>query len=113
MGFGAILWGTVIASIQAWATIDHISSVPGLSWLSAFNDSPKFASFINGYLPVVTLLVIITILPLIFEFVALHFEKRKTKSDVQDSMLGRYFYYQVRDTCEGSFSFFESFSMFS
>ena len=100
MGFGAILWGTVIASIQAWATIDHISTVPGFRWMNAFSVDPKFAAFVNGYLPVVTLLIIITILPLIFEFVALNFENRKTKSDVQDSMLGRYFYYQVRNVYE-------------
>ena len=93
LGVDAILWGTVIASIQAWATIDHISTVPGFYWMDSFNENP----FANGYLPVVTLLMIISVLPFIFEKVAQTLEKRKTKTDVQDSMLGRYFYYQVSE----------------
>lgn len=95
LGFGALLWSTVVASIQAWATVDNVSNVPGFYWLSAFEGNTKFSNFVNGYLPVVSLLVIICILPLIFEKVAHTFENRKTKTDVQDSMLGRYFYYQV------------------
>lgn len=50
---------------------------------------------VNGYLPVVLLLTIILILPHIFYGVALHYEDRKTSSDVQKSIIGRYFYYQV------------------
>ncbi len=53
------------------------------------------SQFVNGYLPVVALLCLIMILPVIFELVARIYEKRKTVSDVQNSMLGRYFYYQV------------------
>lgn len=49
----------------------------------------------NGYLPVVALLTLILILPVIFENLALKFEHRKTFSDVQASMLTRYFYYQL------------------
>jgi Calcium-dependent channel, 7TM region, putative phosphate len=55
----------------------------------------KFANFVNGYLPVVALLTLILILPVIFENLALKFEHRKTFSDVQASMLTRYFYYQL------------------
>ena len=96
IGLGAILWSTVVASIQAWATIDKISTVPGFHWMNSINVNQKFSSFVNGYLPVVALLVIISVLPLIFETIAQKFENRKTKSDIQNSMLGRYFYYQVR-----------------
>lgn len=53
----------------------------------------------NGYLPVVLLLVIILILPNIFYGIALHYEDRKTESDVQSSIIGRYFYYQVILSC--------------
>ena len=52
-------------------------------------------NFVNGYLPVVALLCLILILPLIFQLVALKYERRKTYSDVQRSMLSRYFYYQL------------------
>ena len=50
---------------------------------------------VNGYLPVVLLLTIIMILPLVFSAVALHYEDRKTQSDIQKSIIGRYFYYQL------------------
>ena len=55
----------------------------------------KVKNFVNGYLPVVALLTLILILPVIFENLALKFEHRKTFSDVQASMLTRYFYYQL------------------
>jgi len=53
------------------------------------------SSFVNGYLPVIALLGFILILPVIFEYVATYYEHRKTFSDIQASMLGRYFYYQL------------------
>jgi len=95
IGFGAILWSTVVASIQAWATVDRLATVPGLYWMEIMNISPTFTSFVNGYLPVVALLGIISLLPLIFQKVAQNFENRKTKSDIQHSIMGRYFYYQL------------------
>jgi hypothetical protein len=44
---------------------------------------------------VVLLLTIIMILPLVFHAVALHYEDRKTQSDIQKSIIGRFFYYQL------------------
>jgi Calcium-dependent channel, 7TM region, putative phosphate len=52
-------------------------------------------SFVNGYLPVVALLGLILLLPVVFEYLAVKYEGRKTYSDVQASMLSRYFYYQL------------------
>ena len=68
---------------------------------SFFTHSPILSavlSQVNGYLPVVLLLVIILILPHIFYGIALHYEDRKTESDVQTSIIGRYFYYQASRT---------------
>lgn len=94
LGVGAILWSIPVASIQALATADQLATVPGMSWISTISGG-DVASFVNGYLPVVLLLVIIMILPHIFYAVALHYEDRKTSSDVQKSIIGRYFYYQL------------------
>lgn len=94
LGIGAILWSIPVASIQALATADQIASVPGMGWLATL-DGGNVAAFVNGYLPVVLLLTIIMILPHIFYAVALHYEDRKTRSDVQRSIIGRYFYYQL------------------
>jgi hypothetical protein len=53
------------------------------------------SQFVNGYLPVAALLALTMILPIIFEFLATNYERRKRISDVQNSMHGRYFYFQV------------------
>ena len=95
LGLGAILWSIPVASIQALATADQLSMVPGMSWAASGEVSP----FVNGYLPVVLLLTIICILPFIFYMVALLYEDRKTNSDIQISIIGRYFYYQVSIFC--------------
>jgi hypothetical protein len=55
----------------------------------------SLSAFINGYLPVVALLGLIIVLPFIFQGIAMGYEKRKTFSDVQGSILGRYFYFQL------------------
>jgi len=94
LGLGAILWSVPVASIQALATADQIATVPGMAWINTLNGG-EVAGFVNGYLPVVLLLTIILILPHIFYGVALHYEDRKTASDVQKSIIGRYFYYQL------------------
>lgn len=94
IGFGALLWSIPVASIQAFATVDNLANIPGMSWASTLSGG-KYSSFLNGYLPVVALLSLISILPIIFQSIALNFESRKTKTDVQESMLGRYFNYQL------------------
>ena len=115
---GAILWSVPLVAIQAFATADslckcfiityfffvvylkdcqHIfetARVPGMGWILSSNDD-RLASLINGYLPVLALLALIMILPMIFEWIAVAYEKRKTHSDVQQSILNRYFYYQL------------------
>ena len=55
----------------------------------------RVSQFVNGYLPVAALLALTMILPVIFEVLAKNYERRKRLSDVQNSMLGRYFYFQV------------------
>jgi hypothetical protein len=63
-----------------------------MEWISDFDDG-KVKALINAYLPVVALLALIMILPFVFEAVAVSYEKRKTTSDVNRSIVSRYFYY--------------------
>lgn len=65
-----------------------------MSWVTGWHGG-KLTSFVNGYLPVIALLGLILILPVIFQMIAVKYERRKTFSDVQASMLGRYFYFQL------------------
>jgi len=80
-----------LAAIQAFAKADYIAQIPGMEWIQGGNIS----RFVNGYLPVAALLALTMVLPVIFEFLAKNYERRKRLSDVQNSMLGRYFYFQV------------------
>jgi hypothetical protein len=73
---------------------DSIAQIPGMEWILTAGGG-RVSQFVNGYLPVVALLCLIMILPVIFEVLARNYERRKTLSDVQNSMLGRYFYFQV------------------
>lgn len=94
LSLGIILWSIPLTGIQAFATAEQVARIPGMDWVLKI-DEGKFTSFINGYLPVVALLTLIMLLPIIFEVIAVRYENRKTVSDVQRSMLGRYFYYQL------------------
>lgn len=91
---GAVLWSIPIASIQALATVEHLATIPGFHWMNSFNGGP-FSSIINGYLPVVALLTIIGVLPFVFKTIAEKYEFKKTQSDVEQSILARFYYYQL------------------
>ena len=91
---GVILWSFPLATIQAFAKAEYLAKIPGMEWILTFHGG-RLTYFVNGYLPVCALLGLIIILPVIFELVAVRYEKRKTFSDVQASMLTRYFYYQL------------------
>lgn len=94
LSLGLLLWSIPLTLIQAWAKVDNVARIPGLEWVAtAHNGAIK--ALINGYLPVVVLLSLICVLPFVFDAVATHYEKRKTFSGVERSIVGRYFYYQL------------------
>lgn len=94
LGLGVLLWSIPLTLIQAWAKVENVAKIPGLEWVGNMGGG-RLKPLINGYLPVITLLGLILLLPLIFNWVATSYEKRKTLSGVQNSIVGRYFYYQV------------------
>jgi Calcium-dependent channel, 7TM region, putative phosphate len=91
---GVFLWSFPLAAIQVFAKAENLAQIPGMEWI-LYVHGGSFGRFVNGYLPVVALLTLISVLPVIFEYIAVKYERRKTISDVQSSMLGRYFYYQL------------------
>ncbi|KAL7554625.1 hypothetical protein ACHAWF_018127 [Thalassiosira exigua] len=94
LGLGVLLWSIPLTLIQAWAKVEFVALIPGFEWVGKVHGD-KLKPLINAYLPVITLLGLILILPLIFQLVATSYEKRKTLSGVQNSIVGRYFYYQL------------------
>eukprot|EP00557_Chaetoceros_sp_GSL56_P003961 CAMPEP_0176502360 /NCGR_PEP_ID=MMETSP0200_2-20121128/14707_1 /TAXON_ID=947934 /ORGANISM="Chaetoceros sp., Strain GSL56" /LENGTH=1124 /DNA_ID=CAMNT_0017901417 /DNA_START=137 /DNA_END=3511 /DNA_ORIENTATION=+ len=94
LALGALLWSIPLAFIQGVSSAENVAQLPGMEWILDY-DNGNLALFINAYLPVVALLGLIMLLPIIFDWVARSYEKRKTQSDVQRSLVGRYFYYQL------------------
>mmetsp|Transcript_10769 Transcript_10769/g.23042 ORF Transcript_10769/g.23042 Transcript_10769/m.23042 type:complete len:1479 (+) Transcript_10769:104-4540(+) len=94
LGLGVLLWSIPLTLIQAWAKVEKVAMIPGFDWIDNIHGG-SWKALINGYLPVIALLGIILLLPLIFQAIARFYEQRKTLSGVEDSIVGRYFYYQL------------------
>lgn len=91
---GAILWSFPLTFIQVFAKAEYLAQLPGLDWIKTVHGG-TLDHFVNGYLPVVALLGLISVLPAVFEQVAVRYERRKTFAEVQSSILGRFFYFQL------------------
>ena len=71
-----------------------MAQIPGMEWILTYQGG-ALTAFVNGYLPVLALLGLILVLPVLFEWIAVTYERRKTFSEIQGSILRRYFYYQL------------------
>ncbi len=91
---GVFLWTIPLFVIQLFAKAQFIAKIPGLEWILTINGG-AVSALINGYLPVLALLTIILLLPVFFEWIAVRYERRKTFSEIQRSMVSRYFFYQL------------------
>jgi hypothetical protein len=91
---GAVLWSAVVAAIQALANLESLSQLPGLSGLGE-GMSDHLKALVNGFLPVAALLFVIFLLPFVFKWIAIDLERRKSMSDVERSVMNRFFWYQL------------------
>ena len=90
----AIFWSGVVTFVVNFTDLDKLSNK--YDWVAELNLRDfAFYDFLNQYLAVVVLLLIITLLPFLFDFVARHYEGLKRESDVQQSIMTRFFYYQL------------------
>ena len=94
LALGVMLWSIPLTAIQGLAMAKYVSKIPGFEVVNKLWNG-KLPSLINGYLPVLALLCLMLILPAIFQAIAVGYEHRKTQSDVQRSVMLRYFYYQL------------------
>lgn len=92
--FGLMFWSLPVASIQAWSSVDRLKK-----WFPAMGDLARHApvtdAFLNSFLPVLSLILLLTVLPYTFESIAKRYECIKTKSDVSRSVLNTNFRYQL------------------
>lgn len=89
---GALFWSFVVASINGFSNLDKIAE--DVSWLQAYSGTALYEIF-NEYLAVLVLLILLVLLPLIFDIIARNYEGLKTESEIQNSIMVRYFYYQL------------------
>ncbi|CAN0324336.1 unnamed protein product [Pylaiella littoralis] len=94
VALGAIFWSIPVVLIQFWASYSQLET---LFPVLADVDEDSFLYYvIAGYLPVVLLLLLMMVLPFLFQqALAYRYERRKSHSEVQRSILTRYFTYQV------------------
>ena len=83
---GAIFWSIVVAFIATISNLDSISQViPSIQDYS----NTDFYIFLNNYLALGLLVIILTILPYIFDFSSRFYEGIKLESEIQNSIMTR------------------------
>jgi hypothetical protein len=89
---GALFWSIVVAFISAVSNLESISQeIPALQEYS----NTEIYKFFNNYLAIVVLLILLSLLPFLFDFISRSYEGLKFESEIQNSIMTRYFYYQL------------------
>ena len=89
---GAVFWSIVVGFITAVANFESLSKE--LPWLDAYRNTATY-DILNQYLAVGVLLILLSLLPFLFDMIARSYEGRKLESEIQNSIMTRYFYYQL------------------
>ncbi len=89
---GALFWSMVVTFITAVSNLESISQE--FPQIQAYSDTTVY-KFLNNYLAIGVLLILLAILPAIFDFISRHYEGVKLESEIQNSIMTRYFYYQL------------------
>jgi hypothetical protein len=93
--FLSIFWGGLVSALynfQSWLQ-RRSSEEPALQDLGK---GGRFLLFLGiDYVPTLILLIIMALLPLFFWWSAQYYERMRTYSDIDASVMSRYFYYQM------------------
>ena len=89
---GAVFWSLVVGFITAIANLESLSKE--LPFLQAYRNTIVY-DVMNNYLAVALLLILLNLLPIVFDLIARSYEGLKLESEIQNSIMTRYFYYQL------------------
>ena len=89
---GAFLWSVVVGFITQIASVENLSNE--YTWLHSYSGTLAYQMF-NSYLASSVLLGLLAALPFFFNIIARSYEGLKLKSEIQNSIMTRYFYYQL------------------
>ncbi len=94
LGLNIIFWSVVVSGVQSFTTIEAVDKFwPSLADYMAENKRAE--SMITNHLPVFLLLFLIQNLYFVLKFIASRVERVKSYSEVERSVMSRYFYYQL------------------
>ena len=91
---GLLFWSFVVGFIATISNLEFISNINFLTFLQKYNNTTVYI-FLNNYLALLILLILLTILPFIFDIIARNYEGLKLESEIQNTIMNRYFYYQL------------------
>ena len=89
---GVIFWAAIVAGITTISNLDNVAN--NWKWLSE-NRSKTWYQVLNDYVPFILILALMAILPLVFDMTARYYERLKCESEIQKSIMNRYFYFQL------------------
>lgn len=93
--FLSVFWGGLVSGLykmQSWMQ-KQVDDEPALQDLGYWG---RFLLYLGiDYVPTLLLLIIVSLLPLFFWWSSLYYEKMRTYSDMDASVMSRYFYYQM------------------
>ena len=89
---GALFWSIVLGFITTISNLESLSQE--YPWLQAYSGTEVY-KFVNSYLASSLLLGLLSLLPVIFDVIARNYEGLKLESEIQNSIMTRYFYYQL------------------
>lgn len=98
-----VVWTPFIGALQALANIQELAEKKRngeyfLPWLRPFAREAKYETLrnlIQGYLPVILVLVLLLLVPIFIEQFAIRYIGFKTKSTIQAYVLARHFWFQL------------------
>ncbi|KAJ1387537.1 hypothetical protein B484DRAFT_409874, partial [Ochromonadaceae sp. CCMP2298] len=89
---GALFWSACVTFITYISNLQNIGQM--MPWVQKYQDTMVY-NFLNNYMTMGLLLVLLAVLPYLFDFIARDYEGIKTESEIQNSIMTRYFYYQL------------------
>ena len=92
---GAIFWSFVVTGVRGIFNLQTLDKNHNNHSFLSMQEGSATYMFFNDYLAVGILLTLLAILPLIFDFIARKYERLRTESSIQGSIMTRYFAYML------------------
>jgi hypothetical protein len=101
--FGIFMFTLVLSFLQGLSNLNEVDNLPGLKWLKRYTsaDDDEYTEqstlyvFLTTQLPVLLQVGLMALLPVLFTAVNQFYERSKSYSEVQSSVLNRYYGFQL------------------